>query len=410
MIVIAAQIDGVIVLNPATEKISADNILFAIRQKHDASSSEVNETKSWREIFKLNRTKRYGNLSPDEREQMWCPNDRSSSADKSSVESESINNRVMRMAEKWKKSKARSTERDFGSGPVPNIEILTVRTESPPPKRKFSKRAISELKASKYNGDARLMKVLANGSHTIICVLGGSVVDKSDSASLWKQVLLVVGTPSLSLRLSHAQKFKSGYETIPRNENTQTNMFLYQLYVLLFVSSYCRFQVESIVAIMRSAHHSPIVVIAPESMGFLELYEGSNLLRLISGENSLFLIESEPKRKATLLLAGIETCENFITLNSAAPPNTGDLSSRREESDSVIDEAMMDRENLLQCAILERHLVQWSEVLLFLFFFSFFFFSFMGSLLVDFDDLFSLDFTGIGVPSRQFTTGSYRAV
>ena len=193
MIVIAAQIDGVIVLNPATEKISADNILFAIRQKHDASSSEVNETKSWREIFKLNRTKRYGNLSPDEREQMWCPNDRSSSADKSSVESESINNRVMRMAEKWKKSKARSTERDFGSGPVPNIEILTVRTESPPPKRKFSKRALSELKASKYNGDARLMKVLANGSHTIICVLGGSVVDKSDSASLWKQVLLVVG-------------------------------------------------------------------------------------------------------------------------------------------------------------------------------------------------------------------------
>ena len=82
----------------------------------------------------------------------------------------------------------------------------------------------------------------------------------------------------------------------------------------------------------------------------------SSLLRMKPGEDSIFLIESEPKRKVTLLLAGIETCDQLVTLNATAPPNADDAPLR--DGDTV-DETMMDRENLLQCSILEHHLVEW---------------------------------------------------
>jgi hypothetical protein len=114
-------------------------------------------------------------------------------------------------------------------------------------------------------------------------------------------------------------------------------------------------QIEIIVAIVRSTHSPPILVVAhPDT----SLSDSSSVLKFNTGDKSqLYLVEGDPKRVSTLLAAGVKTCEAFMTLAPTAPPNAAESSVENQPVDST----MMDRENLLTCGMLEHHLTGWGR-------------------------------------------------
>ena len=193
------------------------------------------------------------------------------------------------MAEKLRSRKLASKADSFGLGPLPSPAILARRQSKPPSKRELSKRSISLLGEPRDQMDEQMHKVIKAGGHVLIAVLGKS----NDAVSLWKQI-------------------------------------------------------EEMVAILRQTHKTPIVVVADSSVNFMSVSKTLHMVPSISA--SLFLIEGDPKRMNTLLNAGVETCEQFMTLAPTAPPNA-------DESVGATDSTMMDRENLLVCGVLERQLV-----------------------------------------------------
>mmetsp|Transcript_7239 Transcript_7239/g.8618 ORF Transcript_7239/g.8618 Transcript_7239/m.8618 type:complete len:1441 (+) Transcript_7239:158-4480(+) len=187
-----------------------------------------------------------------------------------------------------------------GLGPLPSMGMLTKRSDHPPPRKKmtedwhpsnftlFTPKAIRARSFSKEH-ENNLSYVVENGGHTILCVLGSG----DDAVQAWKIVEMIVG-------------------------------------------------------ITRRTHDTPIIVVAQPSAKLKSL---SHSFLLQPNGDTLFVIEGDPKRMATLLEAGVETCEQFITLAPTAPP--ADMGG--------LDGTMMDRENLLACSVLEHHLERWDR-------------------------------------------------
>ena len=305
VIVIAAQFDGVVRVNPRAAMIDDKTILFALSSDDEvvdvcAYNDEADKV-TWAPLFNQNRKdrrKKY-NLSQDLANvgnTQWLHKS-------IFMHDKNVGKTVGAAAFKWKRF-ARSqsgfaaggdgaTLKPGSYGPLPSIGMLTTRRAQPPPKRTLQER-YHGLRAGNIDSGA-LERVVEKGGHTVLCVLGTS----EDSMRLWQQI-------------------------------------------------------EVIVAIVRRTHDTPIVVVAPASSNFKAI---SVLLHLSPDGESLLLLEGDPKRMTTMVAAGVETCEQFLTLAPTAPPNT----SSSMGVPAPVDETMMDRENLLACAVLEQHLTHWNR-------------------------------------------------
>ena len=175
-----------------------------------------------------------------------------------------------------------------GFGPLPSTRLLASRGDTSA--RSLSVRTQRLLGEPTDSVERAMCKAVRDGGHTVIVLLG----KRRDSISLWRQI-------------------------------------------------------EIIVAIVRETHDQPIVVVAELSANLQAVSRAHNVLPGL--QSGLYLIEGDPKRIQTLLKAGIETCEQFMTISPTAPPNADD--------GGPIDLSMMDRENLLLCGILERNLDFW---------------------------------------------------
>jgi hypothetical protein len=191
-----------------------------------------------------------------------------------------------------------------GLGPLPSMGSLTKRSAKPTAQRRKSINfhysnnlplapKLRSRSMSKEHED-NLSIVVEEGGHTILCVLGSG----EDAVQAWKLVEMIVG-------------------------------------------------------ITRKTHDTPIIVVAQPSA---KLSSMSHEFLLQPNGDTLFVLEGDPKRMTTLLEAGVETCEQFITLAPTAPP-----ASISKSTDMSLDGTMYDRENLLACAALEHHLERWNR-------------------------------------------------
>mmetsp|Transcript_64790 Transcript_64790/g.130298 ORF Transcript_64790/g.130298 Transcript_64790/m.130298 type:complete len:1130 (+) Transcript_64790:166-3555(+) len=115
-------------------------------------------------------------------------------------------------------------------------------------------------------------------------------------------------------------------------------------------------QINTIVTIVRCTHKTPIVVVACEDAKLRD--QSTAELEFDAGDESqLYLIEGDPKRLTTLVAAGVERCESFMTLAPNAPPNSSDSA----KDGRPVEPTMMDRENLLECSLLEHQLKIWGR-------------------------------------------------
>ena len=131
-------------------------------------------------------------------------------------------------------------------GPLPSMSSLTQRADKP--KRKGTKDVSKYFAGSTEERDEyekQLIDTVSKGGHTILCVLGGG----ADAQQLWHQV-------------------------------------------------------ETIVAIVRRTHTTPLVVVASSSINFKSILR---LLTLRPNGSTLFLLEGDPKRMRTLLRAGVSS-------------------------------------------------------------------------------------------------------